>query len=370
MAAVPRIGPMTEEMTRIRACLEGIPAYVPGKPAPAESAKLSSNESPFPPLPAMRDAVVAEVDGLNRYPDAAAVALRTSLAEKHGVDWTQIHVSTGASSVLGEILRAVAGAGDEVVFPWRSFELYPIIVQSHGCDQVRVPLTEDHRMDLDAIADAITDRTRLVFLCTPNNPSGTCATTEELRSFLQRIPSDIAVCLDEAYGEFAGDLHPDADALFREFGNVVRLKTFSKVHGIAGLRLGYAIAHPKLAAALGLVTMPFAANTLAQAAAVAALEPAAAAELQERVEFVIAERQRIVEALELDLPACGGNFVFLPLAERSGEFADFARERGLVVRAYGTDGARISIGTAEENDRTIAVVGEWFASAPSDSLIP
>lgn len=351
------------ERVVIREILDSIPLYVPGKPAPRESFKVSSNESPFPPVPEIREAVVSMVDGLNRYPDMAVVELREALAARYGVDYTQIHVSTGASAVLGDLVRATVDQGTEVVFAWRSFEAYPIIVQSHGGVCVPVPLTADFAHDLDAMAAAVSERTRLVLLCSPNNPTGTVIGTEELRSFLERVPQTVTVVLDEAYTEFADpEARADSAALFLEFENLVRVRTFSKVHGIAGLRCGYAVAHPRMAEALAKVTVPFGTNSLAQVAARASWEPSARAELNRRITWIRNERDRILSTVRdfgWNLPASHGNFIFLPLGERSEEFVGFAAARGLIVRGYGNDGVRITVGEKEANARTIEVLAEF-----------
>lgn len=351
------------EQNHIRPALDSIPSYVPGKPAPPDAFKVSSNESPFEPVPQIRDAVTSLVTGLNRYPDMAVLQLRAALAGDYGVDPSQIHVSTGASAVLGDLVRATVDQGDEVVFAWRSFEAYPIIVQSHGGVCVPVPLTESFEHDLDAMAGAVNERTRLVLLCSPNNPTGTAIGTEALRAFLEQIPVTVTVVLDEAYTEFAdAEQRADSSALFAEFANLVRVRTFSKVHGIAGLRCGYAVAHPRLAQALAKVTVPFGANTLAQAAALAAREPAAQQELAQRIAWIKDERARVEDAAAAggwDLHASHGNFVYLPLRERTQEFVQFAADRGLIVRGYGNDGVRITIAEEAANSRAIDVMGQW-----------
>ncbi|MDO5645166.1 MAG: histidinol-phosphate transaminase [Dermabacter sp.] len=357
------------ERNYIRTVLDSLPSYVPGKPAPAGAFKASSNESPFPPLPEVHDAVLAELGGLNRYPDMAVVDLRAQLGEQYGVQPSQVHVSTGASAVISDLVRATVDQGTEVVYAWRSFEAYPIIVQSHVGVGVGVPLTDAGEHDLEAMADAITDNTRLVLLCSPNNPTGCVIGTEALEAFLERVPDAVTVGLDEAYVEFADpEKRADSAALFARFDNLVRLRTFSKVHGMAGLRLGYAIAHPKLAEALAKVTVPFGSNSLAQAAARTALAEPARTKLAERVQWLRAERERVlgaVRGLELGLTGAGvipdaqGNFIYLPLGERSGEFAARAAERGLLVRAYGNDGVRITIAEEAANDLAIALITEW-----------
>ena len=356
------------ENVRLRPGLEDLPAYVAGKPAADDGIhryKVSSNESHLPPIPAVRDAAVAAMESSHRYPDAAAQELRAALGEKHGVEPAQIALSTGSVAVSGDLVRAVVGEGDEVVFPWRSFEAYPILVGSHGGTAVPVPLTATGEHDLAAMAAAITERTRLVLLCTPNNPTGPSLSTEQVEEFLAAVPEHVVVAIDEAYREF----HDPATVLgtagiFRRHGNVVLLRTFSKLQGLAGLRIGYAVAHPRLARALGQVTVPFGASAPAQAAALASLAPAAAEELARRAEQIRAERSRVLAALAAqgwDLPASQGNFVYFPLGERSAEFAEFADARGLVLRAYGSDGVRATIAETEANDRLLAIAQEWRA---------
>ena len=354
------------ESIRVRPALEALPAYVAGRP-PADDGrrrfKISSNESPFPPLPEVRDAAIAAMSGTNRYPDAAALQLREALGAEHGVDPSQVVLSTGAVAVSGDLVRAVVGDGDEVVFAWRSFEAYPILVGSHGGTSVMVPLTETLEHDLPAMAAAITERTRLVLLCTPNNPTGASLTTEAIEEFLESVPADVVVAIDEAYREFHDPRTVlDTAALFRRHGNVVVLRTFSKMQGLAGLRIGYAIAHPRLARALSQVTVPFGASLPAQAAALATLDPAVRERLDEQAAWIRSERDRVQSALAAqgwELPASQGNFVYFPLGEDSAAFAAFAEERGVVLRSYGTDGVRASIAEAEASDLLIAAAAAW-----------
>lgn len=354
------------ENVRLRSALETLPAYVPGKPAADDGIlryKVSSNESPFPPVDAVREAVIASLDGAHRYPDAAARALRETLGVKHGVDPAQIALSTGSVAVSGDLVRAVVGDGDEVVYAWRSFEAYPILVGSHGGIPVPVPLTATGEHDLEAMAAAITDRTRLVLLCTPNNPTGPSLSTEQVEEFLARVPDHVVVAIDEAYREF----HDPATVLgtagiFRRHGNVVLLRTFSKLQGLAGLRIGYAVAHTRLARALGQVTVPFGASVPAQAGALASLHPEVQEELERRAAWIRSERSRVLAALAAqgwELPASQGNFVYFPLGEDSAAFTEFADARGLVLRAYGADGVRATIAEQEANDLLIEVGGAW-----------
>ncbi len=354
------------ESIRVRPALEQLPAYVAGRP-PADDGrrrfKISSNESPFPPLPEVRDAAIAAMSGTNRYPDAAALQLREALGAEHGVDPAQVVLSPGAVAVSGDLVRAVVGDGDEVVFAWRSFEAYPILVGSHGGTSVPVPLTDALEHDLPAMAAAITERTRLVLLCTPNNPTGVSLTTEAIEEFLGSVPEDVVVAIDEAYREFHDPRTVlDTAALFRRHGNVVVLRTFSKMQGLAGLRIGYAIAHPRLARALSQVTVPFGASLPAQAAALATLRPAVRERLDEQAAWIRSERERVQSALAAqgwELPASQGNFVYFPLGEDSAAFAAFAEERGVVLRSYGTDGVRASIAEAEASDLLISAAAAW-----------
>ncbi|WP_152352228.1 histidinol-phosphate transaminase [Brachybacterium subflavum] len=359
------------ENIRLRSALDALPAYVPGKPAADDGVrrfKVSSNESPFEPLPQVIEAVNRATLHANLYPDMGALALREAIAHHHStphraVGPESIALSTGSVAVSGDLVRALVDQGDEVVFAWRSFEAYPILVRSHGGVDVQVPLTPAFEHDLPAMADAITDRTRLVILCTPNNPTGPALTTAQIEDFLARVPDRVVVALDEAYREFVDPVRlADTARLFAEHGNVVLLRTFSKMQGIAGLRVGYAVAHPRLAAALGQVTVPFGASSIAQAAALSTFEPDAAAELEHRAAWIREQRVRLEQVLAAqgwELPVSQGNFVYFPLGERSAEFAAFADARGLVVRAYGADGVRVTVGEREANDLLLSIAQEW-----------
>lgn len=354
----------------LRPTLDAIPAYVPGKPAspsPGRTTyKLSSNENPYPPLAAVQAVVQQAAAEVNRYPDMFATGLVQAIADHLGVPAECVATGTGSVGVLGQLVAATCGEGDEVVFAWRSFEAYPIVAQAAGAVPVMVPLTADCRHDLPAMADAVTERTRLVLVCTPNNPTGPAVRADELEAFLDRVPPDVLVVLDEAYVEFVRDPQaPDALALYRRRANVAVLRTFSKAYGLAGLRVGFAVAHPGVTAALRKTAVPFGVSGVAQRAAVASL--AAADELAERVESLVAERGRVVTALHeqgWSLPDAQANFVWFPLGERTAEFAAACDEAGLVVRPYGSDGVRVTIGEVQANERLIEVAGR-FRSSPS-----
>jgi histidinol-phosphate aminotransferase len=363
---------MDDDVTvRLRDTLRSVPAYLPGKPATLHegltSYKLSSNENPYPPLPAVLEVLAQAAARVNRYPDMAATALVQAIADHHGVPAEWIATGTGSVGVLGQIVAATAGPGDEVVYAWRSFEAYPIVAALSGATGVPVPLDADARHDLPAMADAITERTRLVLVCTPNNPTGPVVHADELEAFLDRVPGDVLVVIDEAYAEFVRDEQaPDALAVLRARPNVAVLRTFSKAYGLAGLRVGYAVAHPPVAQALRKTAVPFGVSTLAQDAAVASL--AAGDQLAERVDALVAERERVLGALHAQgwrLTRTEANFVWFPLGPRTADFAAACDAQALVVRPYGTDGVRVTIGEPEANDRLIAVA-DAFRKAVAD----
>jgi histidinol-phosphate aminotransferase len=350
---------------RLRAVLAGIPRYVPGRPAGAGPGgvvhKLSSNENPYPPLPSVVEAVTRAAARMNRYPDMANVSLVGAVAERLGVPAECVVAGTGSVAVLGHLVQAVCDEGDEVVYAWRSFEAYPIATQVGGATHVPVPLGFEARHDLPAMATAVTARTRLVLICSPNNPTGPAVHTEELEAFLDRVPRDVLVVLDEAYVEFVRDEKaPDGVELWRRHPNLAVLRTFSKAYGLAGLRVGYVVAHPAVADAVRATALPFGVSTLAQEAAVASL--AAEAELLERVDAIVAERERVVAALRRQgwpVPDAQGNFVWFDLADRSVEFATACQQGGVVVRPFAGDGVRCTIDVPEANDRLLAVAAAF-----------
>ncbi|MFF8552761.1 histidinol-phosphate transaminase [Streptomyces sp. NPDC015501] len=346
---------MSETSPKLRAELDGVPAYVPGKPAAAGGPvayKLSSNENPYPPLPGVLESALAAAGNFNRYPDMACTGLMNELAERFDVPLSHLATGTGSVGVAQQLLQATSGPGDEVVYAWRSFEAYPIITQVSGATSVRVPLTEGEVHDLDAMAAAITDRTRLVFVCNPNNPTGTVVGRAELERFLDRVPSDVLVVLDEAYKEFIRDAAvPDGIEIYRDRPNVAVLRTFSKAYGLAGLRVGFAVAHEPVAAALRKTAVPFGVSQLAQDAAVASLR--AEDELLGRVGTLVAERARVSAELKRQgwaVPESQANFVWLRLGERTLDFAGACERAGVVVRPFAGEGVRVTIGEGEGND--------------------
>ncbi|MDA3630645.1 histidinol-phosphate transaminase [Saccharopolyspora oryzae] len=349
---------------RTRADLDQLPAYVAGRTVPG-SIKLASNEVSEGPLPSAVAAINQAATEVHRYPDMGVGRLTEALAAHYRVDPGRIAVGCGSVALCEQLVQATCTSEDEVIFPWRSFEAYPIITQVVGAKQVRVPLTGEHALDLEAMLAAITPATRLMFVCTPNNPTGTLLRKAELNAFLDRVPEEVLVVLDEAYFEFVDDPEaPDGVEIAGERTNVASMRTFSKAYGLAGLRVGYAIAPPEVAEALRKVCIPFSVNALAQVAAIASLE--AQDELQKRCANIAAERERVhreLVALGYEVPETQANFVWLPLADRTAEFNEHCLQNRVVVRAFAGEGARVTIGTPEENDAFLAAAGSFTRSA-------
>lgn len=343
-----------------------VPVYRPGRPPVPSSSdlvayKLSSNENPYPPLPGVLDATVRAVAQMNRYPDMGNVAMTAALSARLGVDADRIAFGTGSVAVLYHLLQATCEAGDEVVYAWRSFEAYPIAVAITGATAVPVPLGPGAAHDLAAMEAAVTPSTRVVLLCTPNNPTGPALRQAEVVEFLAAVPDDVLVVVDEAYVEFVTDpervrgldlagLHP----------NVVVLRTFSKAYGLAGFRVGYCVAAPEVAAAVRAVALPFGVSVPAQAAVVASLEAEPA--LLERVSALVGAREKLVTGLRglgFAMPEAQGNFVWLPSGPRTGAYAEAFGAAALSVRPYAAgddqDGIRITVGEPEANARVLEV---------------
>jgi histidinol-phosphate aminotransferase len=353
---------------RLREGLEAVPAYKPGKPAAQRagvtSYKLSSNENPYPPLPAVLRVVADAAMNMNRYPDAGVLELTEALAARLSVPSEHIATGTGSVGVLSQIIAATCDPGDEVIYAWRSFEAYPIAVAVAGAVSVQVQLDVHARHDLVAMAAAITPRTRLILVCTPNNPTGTVVHQDELDRFLTAVPDDILVVIDEAYLEFVTDNRAaDGLATYAARPNVALLRTFSKAHGLAGLRVGYAVAQERVAQALRKTALPFGVSTIAQRAAIASLD--ALDELQERVDALVAERERVVAELRYQgwqLPQTQANFVWLPLGLDTLKFAVAADHHGLVIRAFPGEGARCTVAETDANDILLHVAREFVVA--------
>jgi histidinol-phosphate aminotransferase len=354
---------------RLRPELADLPAYTPGRTVPG-AIKIASNETVDGPLPSVRAAIAAATDSINRYPDNGYVELKERLA-KHldGGAFTPEHISVGSGSVslCQQLIQITATVGDEVMFGWRSFEIYPLQVRTAGATPQQVALT-DYTFDLDAMLAAITDRTRLIFICNPNNPTSTVVDPDALARFVAAVPSDILIALDEAYVEYIRDgMLPDSFGLVRAHRNVVVLRTFSKAYGLAGLRIGYAVGDPDVITALGKVYVPFTATSVSQAAAIASID--ASDELLARTDAVVAERARVTATLRdagFTVPPSQANFVWLPLAERTNEFVNSAADNRLLVRPYGQDGVRVTVAATHENDAFLEFATRWISSTIKD----
>ncbi|OCG73624.1 aminotransferase [Microbacterium sediminis] len=332
-----------------------MPPYKQGRPADAGGFKLSSNENPFEPLPGVVEALQAQ-STLNRYPDATAGGLRAALGATYGVAADAVLVAAGSVSLLAAFLQAAASTGDEVVYAWRSFEAYPGLVLVAGATSVPVPNRPDGGHDLDAMAAAVTERTRCILLCTPNNPTGPVITSEEFAAFVARVPSDVLILLDEAYAEFVTDpaaVNGLGERVFEAHPNVVVLRTFSKAYGLAALRVGYAIGHPRVLDGARATMIPLSVTAQAEAAGVASLEHRA--EMAERVAVIVDRRERLVAGLReagWDVPDTQANFVWLPTADPAVAAAFDAA--GLIVRPF-PEGVRISVGEEESLERILEV---------------
>jgi histidinol-phosphate aminotransferase len=355
---------MTDASPRFRSVLDGFPAYKPGRTpvsATGQAHKLSSNESPYGPLPSVVEVIAEAARSVNRYPDNGAVALTEAIATRFGVPAEHVAVGCGSAGVAQQLFEAVGEPGAEVIYAWRSFEAYPILADLAAVESVRVPL-RDETHDLAAMAGAITPRTRMIFVCNPNNPTGTVVHADELTEFLDRVPADCLVVLDEAYREYIRDAAvPDGLHVYRDRPNVAVLRTFSKAYGLAGLRVGFLIAQPPVAAAVRSTMLPFTVNHIGQAAAIASL--AAGDELAVRVESTVNERTRVRDELiagGLTVPPAEANFVWLRLGDRTMEFAAACEAAGIAVRPFAGEGVRVSIGDPEANDAFLQVAKAWM----------
>ncbi|GAB08346.1 histidinol-phosphate aminotransferase [Gordonia araii NBRC 100433] len=347
---------------RLRPDLDDLPVYVPGKTHPG-AVKLASNEVTFGPLPSVAAAIADAAASVNRYPDNAMVELTAALAKKLDVTPEEIQVGCGSVTLCQNLVTITCRPGDEVLFGWRSFETYPLATRIAGATPVQVPLDDDLAYDLPAMAEAITDRTRLIFVCNPNNPTGTVVSRDDLVAFLRKVPDDVVVALDEAYFEYmrlGASSAYDALELRRDFPNLVVLRTFSKAYGLAGLRVGYAVADPAVITALGKVHIPFSINSLAQHAAVACLK--ADDELLARTEAVVTERVRVtaqLRTLGYRVPESQANFVWLDLGADSLPFARASADAGVIIRPFDGDGVRVTVTHPAENDVFLGFASDW-----------
>jgi len=332
----------------VRADISEIPSYIPGKRL-ADALKLSSNEVTHPPLPAAVAAMAEAAAAANRYPDMGATDLIHAIAKHLKLRPEQVAVGCGSSALCQQLVQITCTTGDEVVFPWRSFEAYPIFARVAGATPRPVPLTADHRVDLPALAAAITPATRLVFVCNPNNPTGTTITKREFEEFMAVVPPTTLVALDEAYFEFVRTQDtPMGTEVVVKHENVVALRTFSKAYGLAGVRVGYAFGNPAIITALNKVAIPFGVSAIAQAGAIASL--AGAAQLLERTNETVSERDRVARAIGA-IPS-EANFVWIP-TETAATLAQQLADQGVIVRAF-PEGVRITVTDHAEANRFLA----------------
>lgn len=324
----------------------------------------SSNESCTSPSPAAVAAMAKAAAGANRYPGIAGDKLVAAIASGLGLDPGRVVVGGGSLALLGQVLDAYAPAGFTVVHAWRSYEAYPILIALAGAESLPVPLDGSHRHDLDAMGKAVTDETRVVLLCNPNNPTGTVMDAGELAAFLDNVPRHVLVVLDEAYREFA-EAETDSRHLLESHPNLVVLRTFSKAYGLAGARAGYLLAGAGIAANIRAVAPPFGLSSLAEAGAAAAWSDSA--HLAATVSGVVAERAYLHEGLlarGLPVPPSGGNFVWIPAGPRSLELEAACVARGVSVRAFPGSGVRVTISVREASDAVLAALDSLDPTLP------
>jgi len=361
---------------RFNSKLATIPGYTPGVPkghsaedvAGSTLAQLASNESPYAPLPEVVDAIAAAAGSMNRYPDPDATLLRKRIGERHGVDPARIAPANGSCEILLAAADALLEPGAEIVYAWPAFSMYPMLAAMTGAREIRVPLATGEVHDLDAMLQEITAATQLVLVCNPNNPTGTYIPFRDVAAFVEQVPDHVTIILDEAYIEFQTEDDPDASlALLDEHENLVILRTFSKSHSLAGLRVGYAIGSVAFGAAVDAVRQPFSVNALAQAAAVEALKHGEAINAQ--ILTAIQERSRVEEGFRshgLPTASTEANFSWVSLGEKGAEIEDHVvadlAAAGIIVRSGrllgGPGWLRISYGTIEENDRMLEALGD------------
>ncbi len=348
----------------LRPEIAALPPYRQGRAADASAFKLSSNENPGPTHPAILAAIGES--NLNRYPDAAATVLRARLAERTGVSIDEVHAASGSVSILAQLFQAAAGPGDEIVYAWRSFEAYPLLAIVAGATSVQVPNLPGGHHDLDAMAAAITDRTRVVIVCSPNNPTSTIVTTAQFTAFMAKVPPTVLVILDEAYLEFVTDPHAVSGLVeLQNHPNLVVLRTFSKAFGLAGLRVGWAVGASYILDAARSAMIPLSLTEPAQRAALAALD--VEADLLSGVDELVERRTRVFEGLTAagwTVPEPHGNFVWFPAGAETSAVAAVLEDDGIIGRVFAGEGVRISIGEEDSVERLLHSAARVVATLP------
>ncbi|MEV0153781.1 histidinol-phosphate transaminase [Micromonospora sp. NPDC050686] len=343
-----------------RADLAALPDYIIPRQAP-EAILLNSNELPMAPLPAVAEALSVAARESHRYPQWFSEDLVAALAAHLGLPRSWLAVGCGSVSLCAQLIQAYCGPGDEVLCAWRSFEAYPVLARIAGATPRTVGLDSAHGHDLVAMAEAVTPATRLIFLCNPNNPTGTAFGRQQLDAFLDRVPPDVLVVLDEAYHEFAGPDVANGVSVLANRENVAVLRTFSKAYGLAGVRVGYCVAPPAVIREVQKVAVPFAVSRLAQHSAYTALQYTD--EVAARCAAVVGERERLFRALRrtgFPVPRSHANFLWLPLGAESGRFAEACADRGILVRQFGDEGVRVTVGLTDENEAFLRAAEEFI----------
>ena len=351
---------------RPRSAVEALPAYRPGRDAKqaqqdhgvADAVKLASNENPEGPISAIESAVLEAVRGANRYADHRGAELRSRIGSWLGVDADQVTIGNGSVGLLQQVFLTYLDPGDEIVFGWRSFEVYPIYSQLTGAQMVRVPLRDDLTYDVDGIIAAISPATKVIMLATPNNPTGTLLAADDIVRIATAAGEGVIVVIDEAYREFVDAETPDpVTEVVPNHRNVLVTRTLSKAHGLAGLRVGYAVGDLDVIADIDKVAVPFHVNAAAQAAAIAAIDNID--EIEARCALIVSERGRVESQLaEMGwwMPTHQANFVFLSTGPQTMTYATELEKRGVVVRPFDGEGLRVTIGNPAENDRFLSAI--------------
>lgn len=362
------MSPTTEPPIRIRSEILAVPPYRQGAAPTRPGFKLSSNENPFPPLPAVEAALIAQT-GVNRYAGAAMPELRAAIGERFGLDHAasqeSVHLAPGSVAILYQLIQAVAGPGENFVHAWPSFEGYPFLGLASGAECVKVPLAAGARHDLVAMAEACTEGTRAVILCSPNNPTGPAINRDEFDRFMGSVPADTLVILDEAYREFVTDpLAVRGEDVLAFHPNLVVLRTFSKAFGLAGLRIGYAVGDARVLDAARTTAIPLAVTAQAEAAALATLAPEALATLESQIAELVERRSALVAGLRkqgLDVPDAQGNFVWIELGDEAVALADAFAAEGTLVRPFPGHGVRISVGETDSVAEVLRITAAFVA---------
>jgi histidinol-phosphate aminotransferase len=349
----------------VRTDLQSLPAYKAGQKlqprADLEVFKLSSNENTFPPLPSVLEAINTAAQSVNRYPDPLNTEMISAIAKSLGVSPENIAAGAGSVAVLGHLIQAMAAPGDEVIYPWRSFEAYPIWTQICAVAGIPVALNADNSHNLDAMAAAITSRTKMVFICTPNNPTGNAVRSKDLHEFMEKVPSDVLVVIDEAYADFVTDSEMVSGMdFFNKYENVALLRTFSKAQGLAGMRVGYTVAQPEIADFVSRVSLPFGVNLLAQVAVIASFGEEAKKELRDRVEKISKQRDEVIEPLRnagWNIGPQHANFFWISTSNVDA-IKEACEAAGVAVRPF-PEGIRITIGEEEANNRIVKLLTDF-----------